>query len=260
MRKVTGYFGADKDDAVDSKAVATADRFLGHWAVNTLMPAVVFYVLGRYDEAALGGVLEFMGADMPKYMPTVNLALSAIIAGIETVARAGVGKCREKDLLSKKDDSLVHTPFPGIRPFTRPEAILISMIGSLLQTLNGAFGEYSRKAPVEQVLNEMFTDGLFVLMGQLILGILMAKVLSAAAPKVASVAGRVLGACCTSSARRPIYEPAHSGSDSDSASEETGDDSMATEGDSSGGSSDDDDAGAGKPKADETTRLLGNNK
>lgn len=181
------------------------DEFLGNSVVNLVLPVAVFSVLGQYDPEAVKAIVDFLGPQLPKWLPAANVAWS----GILTLMVDGGQRCCKKDY--GKKDNRVHTPFPFLHYLTRSEAFLVVVIGVTFQTWKACLADTNPDAPVEGVLNTIYNDELLSFFGQLLAARAFKSVdryfnhaISNAAVSVASTAWEyaswaatsAAGACC----------------------------------------------------------------
>ena len=151
----------ERSDNIGNKA-ACWDRFLAHAGFNTLFPPVLFTVIGNVSPSAIEAIAHFIGPHLPKVFPTINLGLSGLITGVETAVRSYTNS------LEKKDE-LVHIPGMSL---SRQRAVLLVVLGLVLQTAKGTLQEYDPESPEYTAMSYMLAkDSSLVVLSQLFMTI-----------------------------------------------------------------------------------------
>lgn len=158
-----------------NKLETSLDLCVAHALPNTLIPPTLFALLGIYDPKVIVVIGKFLekifGSDWMPIMPTINLiGISGLLATIEISIRTCLGKL-------KKEDELIHTPFPGITPFTRKKAIAIISIGWIIQTWNASIQDLDPNMPAEEIIHEITKTAFFGFVGQMTIGTIAGAVI-----------------------------------------------------------------------------------
>ena len=139
-----------------SAFLAFFDRCLGRGVVNTVLPPAAFAAIGNLSPATLKAFGKMLGPHLPKFMPAINLlGVPVLITAIETGCRYGCGA------LGKNDNKV---KVPGFS-LSRQQAILMMVLGGILQTVNGCLAEYDPSSEAFADMNMLLAKDGFVAFG-----------------------------------------------------------------------------------------------
>lgn len=154
------------------KKYAAADFLLAGAVVNSIFPPTVFAELQRYSPKVVDAIVawfrQFLGENTLTLLPSINIVfLAAVFTAIEIMIRYCVNGL-------KKQDVLIHTPLPGIKPISRAEAFTICCLALTLETLHGYQQDHHDDSDFAQKLHALFSNALFTSLGLLNAGRLVA--------------------------------------------------------------------------------------
>lgn len=162
-------------DETISKKHAAVDFLLAGAVVNSILPPTVFAELQRYLPKVVDAIVawfrQFLGENTLTLFPLINIVfLAAVFSAIEIMIRYCVNGL-------KKQDTLIHTPLPGIKPISRVEALTICCLAFALETWHGYQQDRHDDSVSAQKLHALFSNPLFTSLGLLNAGrFLAAKV------------------------------------------------------------------------------------